>query len=77
MARGNNKQEESKKVIYKAKALVYIKYDKASYKPGDEFEAKEKDVNELIENGYADVEKIEAEEDNTDGEDNGAGKEGE
>lgn len=76
MARGN-RQEELKKVTYKAKALVYIKYDKASYKPGDEFEVKEKDVKELVENGYADVEKVEVSKDNADEEDNGAGKEGE
>ena len=77
MARGNNKQEEAKPVTYKATALVFIKYDKVPYKPGDEFEVKEKDVDELVENGYADVEKVEASEDNADGEDNGAGKEGE
>lgn len=53
MAKG--KQEEAKENLYNAKALVYIKYDKENYKPGDEFEVRESDVKELKENGYAEV----------------------
>ena len=57
MARGN-KQEETKQAAYKAKALVCIKYDKTSYKPGDEFEVREEDAKELEYNGYAEVEEV-------------------
>lgn len=49
------KQEEVKENLYNAKALVYITYDKKSYKPGEEFEARESDTTELKENGYAEV----------------------
>ena len=41
--------------IYNAKALVHIKYDKENYKPGDEFEVRESDAEELKVNGYAKV----------------------
>lgn len=53
MAKG--KQEEVKENLYNAKAFVYIKYDKESYKPGEEFKVRESDVKELKENGYAEV----------------------
>ncbi|OOM72913.1 hypothetical protein CLPUN_46160 [Clostridium puniceum] len=49
------KQEEVKENLYNAKALVYITYDKKSYKPGEEFEVRESNVKELRENGYAEV----------------------
>lgn len=54
MAKG--KQEVLKEILYIAEALIYIKYDKEDYKPGDKFEVRESDVKELKENGYAKVE---------------------
>jgi hypothetical protein len=52
------RQEEITGNLYNAKALVYIKYDKENYKPGEEFKVRESDVKELKENGYAEVEEI-------------------
>ena len=37
---------------------ICIKYDKTSYKPGDEFEVREEDAKELEYNGYAEVEEV-------------------
>lgn len=75
MAKGKSKDVEEN--LYNAKALVYIKYDKENYKPGDEFEVRESDVKELKENGYAIVEEtpVNAPVDNQTGGD--GGKEGE
>ncbi|ACD23463.1 hypothetical protein FDC50_07040 [Clostridium botulinum] len=50
---------KSKQCVCKATALVCIKYDKTSYKPGEEFLIREDDVNELKEKGYASVEILE------------------
>jgi hypothetical protein len=42
-------------ILYNAKALVYIKYDKNAYKPEEEFQVRESDLEELKANGYVKV----------------------
>lgn len=69
---------KNKQVMCKAKALVFIKYDKTSYKPGDEFKVRIEDAKELNENGYAEVEMLEQQQnDDENPEGNVTGEEGE
>lgn len=52
---GRKGKQEVQENLYNAKALIFMKYDKVSYKPGDKFSARESTIEELKENGYAEV----------------------
>ena len=49
------RQEEITQNSYDAKALVYIKYDKEKYKPGEEFQVRGSDAQDIGEHGYIEL----------------------